>query len=175
MATERQVVEQLVHDYGTRLYTFCRRLAFTPGDADDLYQQTYLRILDMKGTLDLSHNPAGFLMSVATRLWSDERRKFARRQRIVPLHYNNVQVNEVPDEKSTERMVEQQQTQIELREAVQQLSDALRVPVLLYYMGDMSVQDISSALRIPQGTVKSRLHQARQKLKLRLEESGYDG
>lgn len=108
MATERQVVEQLVHDYGTRLYTFCRRLTFTSGDADDLYQQTYLRILDMKGTLDLTHNPAGFLMSVATRLWSDERRKFARRQRIAPVHYSNDQVNEVPDEKSTEQMVEQQ-------------------------------------------------------------------
>ncbi|WP_059053152.1 RNA polymerase sigma factor [Paenibacillus senegalimassiliensis] len=175
MATEREVVEQLVRDYGTRLYTFCRRLAFTSGDADDLYQQTYLRILDMKGTLDLSHNPAGFLMSIATRIWSDERRKFARRQRIAPLNYNHAQVNEVPDKRSTEKMVEQQQTQIELREAVQQLSDALRVPVLLYYMADMSVQDISDVLRIPQGTVKSRLHQGRQKLKLRLEESGYDG
>jgi len=40
----------------------------------------------------------------------------------------------------------------------------------MYYTAEMSVEDIASALRIPQGTVKSRLHKARKNLKNVLED-----
>lgn len=173
MATDRQIVEQLVHEHGGRLYTFCRRLASTQTDADDLYQQTYLRILDMPGKIDLANNPAGFLMSVATRIWRDERKKYARRQRIAPLQYDNDGLNDVPGGELTEALIEKKQVQSDIRNAVQNLSDTLRVPVLLYYMGNLPTNEIARVLRIPQGTVKSRLHQARQKLKIELEGIGY--
>ncbi|MFR5355898.1 MAG: RNA polymerase sigma factor [Clostridia bacterium] len=44
----------------------------------------------------------------------------------------------------------------------------------LYYSADLSIQEIAETLKIPEGTVKSRLNKARQLLKKELEEIGYD-
>ena len=174
MAIDKRIVEQLVYDYGGRLYTFCRRLAFTQTDADDLYQQTYMRILDMPGTLDMANNPAGFLMSVAARIWRDEQRKYARRSRIAPLHHKKDALDEVPEQELTEVLLEKKQEQAAVRGAIQQLSEPLQAPVLLYYMGNLSIKEIAKALHITQVAVKSRLHQARQKLRSELEGIGYE-
>jgi RNA polymerase sigma-70 factor (ECF subfamily) len=174
VAVDKKIVEQLVYDYGGRLYTFCRRLAFTQTDADDLYQQTYIRILDMPGTIDLTNNPAGFLMSVAARIWRDEQKKYARRSRIAPLQSKENAVDEIPEQKLTEALLEKKQEQTAVRGAIEHLSEPLRAPVLLYYMGNLSVKEIAKALHITQVAVKSRLHQARQKLRSELEGMGYD-
>ncbi len=175
MSISRQTAERLANEHGGRLYTFCRRLAFSQTDADDLYQQTFLRIMDMSGTIDLEYNPAGFLMSVAARIWRDERTKYARRQRIAAMQYAHIELHTVPVDQSTEALVSQKQVQADVRSAVEHLSDTLRVPVLLYYMADLSINEISKALQIPQGTVKRRLYEARHILRSQMEGMGYDG
>lgn len=174
MAVDKKIVEQLVYDYGGRLYTFCRRLAFTQTDADDLYQQTYIRLLDMPGALDLTNNPAGFLMSVAARIWRDEQKKYARRSRIAPIHPKQDAADNVAEQALTEVLLEKKQEQAAVRGAIEQLSEPLKAPVLLYYMGNLSVKEIAKALHITQVAVKSRLHQARQKMRSELEGMGYD-
>lgn len=84
MAMDPAAVEALVREHGARVYGFCRQLARTRADADDVYQQAFLRIMDMPGTLDAGGNPAGFVMAVAARVWRDEVRKRSRRERIAP-------------------------------------------------------------------------------------------
>lgn len=56
-----------------------------------------------------------------------------------------------------------------VREAVDRLPDKMKIAVLLYYMEERSVEEIAGILHIPRGTVKSRLYQAREKLKRELE------
>lgn len=174
MTISRQAAERLALEHGDRLYTFCRRLAFSQTDADDLYQQTFLRMLDMSGTINLNHNPAGFLMAVAARIWRDERTKYARRQRIAPMQYSHTELHNAAVDLSIEALVNQKQVQADVRSAVEHLSDTLRIPVLLYYMADLSINEISKALHIPQGTVKRRLHEARHTLRSQMEGMGYD-
>ena len=67
----------------------------------------------------------------------------------------------------------QQELQADVQAAVNHLADGLRVPVLLYYMGDLSIAEIASELHIPAGTVKRRLYQARQLLRQEMEANGY--
>lgn len=55
---------------------------------------------------------------------------------------------------------------IEVRDAVNKLEESLKLLVVLYYFEDMSIKDIAESLNIPEGTVKSRLARAREKLKL---------
>ncbi|MEF9935391.1 MAG: sigma-70 family RNA polymerase sigma factor [Clostridium sp.] len=50
---------------------------------------------------------------------------------------------------------------IEIKEYVDGLEDQLRILIVLYYFEDMGVREISTSLKIPEGTVKSRLHRAR--------------
>ncbi len=52
-----------------------------------------------------------------------------------------------------------------IQDATHQLEDKLRLPIYMYYTADMTVEEIALALGIPQGTVKSRLHKARQTMK----------
>ncbi|MGL5692590.1 MAG: RNA polymerase sigma factor [Peptostreptococcaceae bacterium] len=54
---------------------------------------------------------------------------------------------------------------LEVKEIVEKLEEDLKVLVILYYFQDMSIKDISDSLSIPEGTVKSRLSRARNKLK----------
>lgn len=162
-------IEALVHSCGRRLYAFCRRLAYLSGDADDLYQQTFLRVLDMPVRIDPDHNPAGFLMAVAARLWRDEQAKKARRHRLAPMEQEPKRLEQAPDSMRTELIVEEAFMRRQVRDSVQKLPEPLRMPVLLFYMGGLPVKDIAEALKLPQGTVKSRLHQARQQLKSELE------
>jgi len=59
---------------------------------------------------------------------------------------------------------------IPLRDSLLTLPEKLRTPVLLHYLEGFSLQDVARILRLPEGTVKSRLYQARKALKLQLEE-----
>lgn len=52
-----------------------------------------------------------------------------------------------------------------VQRAVQQLEDKYRLPVYLHYMEELPLQEIARVLKIPKGTVKSRLYQARKSLK----------
>jgi RNA polymerase sigma-70 factor (ECF subfamily) len=55
-----------------------------------------------------------------------------------------------------------------LRRAVSRLAEPERSVVLAYYLGEMSVTEISRALNVPEGTVKTRLHRGRQALRKEL-------
>lgn len=57
-----------------------------------------------------------------------------------------------------------------LRDAILALDMQLRLPVLLYYMEGYKLREIAQILRIPEGTVKTRLTRAKKKLKSLLEE-----
>lgn len=162
-------VDALVRLWGSRLYAFCRRLAPSRTDADDLYQQTFLRVLDMSGRVEENHNPVGFLMAIAARIWRDEQAKRARRHRIAPVDRSPDRVEQAPDAGRTEQLVEEAMLRRQVQDSVQKLPDMLRMPVLLFYMGGLSVREVAEALHLPQGTVKTRLYQARQQLKSELE------
>lgn len=59
--------------------------------------------------------------------------------------------------------------EVEVRDAVDKLEPELKLLVILYYFEDMSVKDIAGSLEIAEGTVKSRLSRARNRLKEILE------
>lgn len=50
---------------------------------------------------------------------------------------------------------------IELKAAIDQLEESLRLVIILHYIEDLSVKEIAKLLELPEGTVKSRLHRAR--------------
>ena len=54
---------------------------------------------------------------------------------------------------------------IELHDALLRLDEKLRMPILLHYIEGFSIKEIASILRIPQGTVKTRMMRGRQELK----------
>ena len=53
----------------------------------------------------------------------------------------------------------------ELRDLIMQMDDIYRMPIIMFYIEGFSIREISSALHIPEGTVKSRLFAGRAKLR----------
>ena len=75
------------------------------------------------------------------------------------------------DGKSIEEEVIQDEESEKLRKTVATLPDKFRIVILMYYMEDMSINEIAVALGIPAGTVKSRMNKAKKMLK---EKMNYD-
>ncbi|OBR66646.1 hypothetical protein A7K91_07260 [Paenibacillus oryzae] len=73
---------QVVTLHGTSIYRFCSKLTGKKEDADDLYQETFLKAVELRLKMDASRNPKSFLISIAVKLHKNHRRKLAWRNRI---------------------------------------------------------------------------------------------
>ena len=161
-ATQPQISEaRLVDEYGVAVYKFCRSITRTKEDADDLFQDTFLKVYSQMSKIEKAENQQSFLLSTAAFLWKSQRRKYARHNRIAP----EVEINETTDigivSASMEDDFMTNDEQRIVRDLVEVLPIKLKIPIVMYYTNEMSIPDISVALKLPTGTVKSRLHKAR--------------
>lgn len=166
-------LERCIRTYGTEIYSFCKALSRSGQEADDLYQDTFLKAMELKKKIDCGQNPKSYLLSVAVRLWKNRRRKYAWRRRICE---ERVYAEEISgqawedEEQSPEEWLLAREEAAAVRRAVEKLPERQRVIVLLYYMEELSVAQIAGIVKIPEGTVKSRLYQARKSLQAELED-----
>lgn len=166
-----ETLEAYIDAYGKDVYAFCLYLARSRQDADDLYQDTFLKMVEIWETLDLEKNPKSYLLSVAVHIWMNRKRKFAWRQKITgPQMPLEEMVQEPPDKNgSLEEQYITREERNTVRQAVQKLPEKYRLPVLLFYMEEQKLSEISRILGIPEGTVKTRLHRAKKLLEKELE------
>ena len=166
-------MQELIETHGKRVYGMCLRLTRSRMDADDLYQETFLQVMQIMNLPDFKENPLPFIMQCCLWKAKSSRRRFARRQRIAPTEtYADVYA---ASESDCEENAEKEELHTFLRGQVESLPENYKEPVLLYYNADMPLEQIAKTLGCPVGTVKSRLFRAKQILKQRLEENGYEG
>lgn len=159
--------------YGREVYSFCKQLTCNKQEADDLYQDTFLKAIEQLNKLEEENNVKSYLLGISIRLWSNKRRKMAWRNRIAPTE-NLVEdwesdIDSSPVETPEDSCITKEKTRI-VQIAVNKLPKQLRICILLFYMESLSIRQISDVLHIPQGTVKNRLYQARKKLEKELED-----
>lgn len=168
-------IEKLIDCYGTDIYRFCLKLCMHKANAEDLYQQTFLRMMEIEMEMNWQDHPKTFLFSVANSIWKNDIRKKARHERIAPtMTISEVTENYVKDDGNLQQEVLDGIRNDSLLTCIQELPDKLRVPVELYYSFEYSLKDIATIMQIPTGTIKSRLAKARKIMKRRLEELGYE-
>ena len=168
-------MEQYINEYGKAVYSYCVYLTGDWDAADDLYQQTFLTVFEKVKDgqeIDADRNPKSYLLTVATNLWNNQRRKYLWRRKKVDVDtFRDVSELEVPEEGlSVEDAAIKNEKLQEVRLAVQNLPDKYRVVILMFYMEELSLEDIASALALPTGTVKSRLHKAKGMLQNKLQD-----
>lgn len=172
-------ITDLIGLYGNDVYALCRKLAQNKADTDDLYQETFLKAMELCHNIEENRNPKGFLVSIAVKLWKNKSRKYARRNKIAPQEkliddadYSYI----LYDNLTPEDIVLSKELAVTIHRAVDTLNDKLRIPLYLQYTADMSNQEIAKILKIPQGTVKSRLFKAKKLVREYLElEANKDG
>lgn len=166
-----QELEQVIALHGKEIYSFCMSLTGNKILADELYQDSFLKATEQLDRLQADGNMKSYLLSVALRLWKNQKRKFAWRNRIAPMEglgEETVSGRQEESEDVLQEVLRQERCQT-VRQAVSGLTDRYKIPVLLYYMEEMSVSQIAAIMGIPPGTVKSRLHKARKQLESELE------
>ncbi len=172
--------EQFVLNNGKDILRFCR---ITTGDTevgDELYQDTMLKLLEKQARLDPSQNVKSYALSVAILLWKNKKRKYANRNRIISadsideMEEEGRQIEDMNSLNSPEQSaITKDETEM-VRRIVASLPEKYRLPIQLFYSADMSVTEIGNVLRVPSGTVKSRMKKARSLIKEELEAIGYD-
>ena len=173
---EAAVVSELVDQYGADVMRFCRKLTLCSIDAEDLYQQTFLKLMEMKINIRKEENPRALLFAVANGIWRNECRKLLRRAHIAPsvsISQMEEEERQPSDEADTQKQVLGRMQREALLAAVQRLEMKYRIPILLMYSFGMKVDEIARVEHLPKGTVKSRLNRARKQLRREMEERGY--
>lgn len=66
---ETEMVSQLIDQFGMDVMRFCRKLTFCSEDAQDLYQQTFLKLMELRVAIRKEENPRAFLFSIANGIW----------------------------------------------------------------------------------------------------------
>ena len=172
-------LEQCIDEYGKDIFSFCRQITGSTQEGEDLYQDTFLKAMELSEKMDMERNPKSYLLSIAIRLWKNRRRKFAWRQRIAGMESLDakIEMNGLTGDTEIrlpeEEILTREQSDF-VRRCIGELSEKYRIPIYLYYSAELSVKEISDCIKLPEGTVKSRLHKARKMIKERLEAYGYD-
>jgi len=148
---------------------FERRLG--PGPAEDLasevFRIAYERRHDYQKGDSSSCRP--WLYGISTNLGLKERRRFARHLAAVDRAAHFVEADGVDHATTVAARVHSEQTWTRLQAALVTLDDVSREMLLLVAWEDLSYQDVAKAFEVPVGTVRSRLHRARARLRTLLD------
>lgn len=153
------MIDQYIQQYGRRLYGLCRSLCADPFDADDLYQETWLRVVKHISKYDPSREFEPWL----TRICVNTYRSILRRLAKSPLL--DFSSGEEKDRLLASIPAPEKTDYAPLYEAVGKLPEKLRLAVVLFYFRGEDLASTAQILNIPVGTAKSRLNKARKRLK----------
>lgn len=166
--------ERMVRPHLDRLYRLAWRLAGRKAEAEDLFQELLVKAYGKLDDLAEIDEPGSWLARVMYNLFIDERRRFARR-RLHTVEEGDLGAEGLAGMPGTDDPVcenERHEKILALEAALSQLSDDHRVVVLLHDTEGYKLEEIHDLTGLPVGTVKSRLHRARARLREILIQSG---
>jgi len=142
-----------------------------PDSAGDLLQDVFLRVYRFADRIDPERPLQPWLYRTTMNLTYTWVKRYNRLVRPLEEIANWISGGK---KQSPSYLTEKEEEWDDIRRAVTRLDLIHRMVVVLYYINDLSIQEISEVLDIPIGTVKSRLYYGRQVLKKRLETGGFD-
>ena len=155
------------------MYAFAYRLTTDAASAEDLVQETYLKAWRFIGRYTEDTNAKAWLFRICRNAFINEYR--SRKSQPYKVDYEDIVVYHNEDEPASKRYVDLHEEMgghllgDEVTFALNSLTPAFRAVVLLD-MEDFTYEEIAALLEIPIGTVRSRLHRARNVLADRLRE-----
>jgi RNA polymerase sigma-70 factor (ECF subfamily) len=170
--------EEIVQRYHRRVYNLCYRFAGSADDAQDLTQEVFIRMFRTLKSYDVERGAfVTWISSMTRNLLVDHFRK-RRQDRMTDSldaapseHEDAMTLGErIPDKGAPpDAGVEQRETRQSVHLALQKLSPELREAVILRDLQDMDYREIATVLRVPEGTVKSRINRGRAELARQLQ------
>lgn len=169
---DQNAYADIVNLYQHKLYQICYRMLSNKQEAEDIAQEAFVRAYINLHSYDQKRKFSTWLYRIATNLCIDRIRKKK------PDYYLDAQVpgtdgldmysQIAADEKLPEETVEQMELQERIQYEISRLPDKYRSVIVLKYIEELSLQEISEILDMPLGTVKTRIHRGREALRKQL-------
>ena len=165
--------QEIVQRYHRRIYNICYRFAGSADDAQDLTQEVFIKMYRTLSSYDVERG--GFMTWITTitrNLLVDHFRK-SKQDRITDSldatpseHEDSMPLVEQIQDKSLppDSRVQSRETGETVNRALQKLSPDLREAVILRDLQDLDYREIATVLKVPEGTVKSRINRGRAEL-----------
>jgi RNA polymerase sigma-70 factor (ECF subfamily) len=167
--------------YADALYGSALRMTRNPADAEDLVQETYLRAFRAWDRFEPGTNLKAWLFKIMTNLFISGYRQRRREPVTVSTDdteefdlYRNLLAHDAEVGKSAESIVLEGLVDDDVKQALSDLAENFRIPVLLADVEGFSYREIADMLGIPIGTVMSRLHRGRKALQKALWEKAVE-
>jgi len=157
MATDSARLTRVAQEHLDFVWRCLRRFGVPAADADDAAQQVFLVAADKLDDVPVERERA-FLFATAARIAANARRSIRRRQSA----YDSLSMAPEEPSVSQDDLSDQLRARALLDQVMADMPDDLREVFVLFEIEEISIQDISTALDIPIGTVGSRLRRARQ-------------
>lgn len=158
-----QAIQRLVEDFYVPLYRYAFRLSGSSADAEDLTQETFCKAQLHFGQLRDPSRAKPWLFSIMRNAYL-HRARAERQQPCLSLENIGDVAEPLPAQMpdiDPER----------LQQALNELPETFRTPIILYYFEDFAYRDIAEQMDLPLGTVMSRLARAKAFLRTRLVEA----
>lgn len=157
--------DEVVREHADRVYRLAYRLSGNAHDAEDLTQETFIRVFRSLA----SYKPGtfeGWLHRITTNLFLDMARRRSRvRMEGLPEDTDRI----VGDDPSPEQVWSESHLDPDLQAALDELPPEFRAAVVLCDVEGLSYEEIGATLGVKLGTVRSRIHRGRQALRASLE------
>ena len=160
--------EQLVAAYRNQVFRLALRMCGNEADADEVAQEAFLSAWKGLPNFRGESRFSTWLYQLTTHAAIDLMRREKRQAAAEDID----EITAADDGPSPQQQVERTETQREIRSALMQLPEEYRQVLLLRFMQELSYEEIGQTLKLPAGTVKSRLNRAKAQLKDILSRSG---
>ena len=156
---------RLIAEYGDRLYDTAFRLCQDESAARDLVNRTLWRAIERIGLFSGASSMYTWLYSILVNFW----RMDLRQKKKMDILLFQDEMPDCPDERPdpAEALAAKADSET-IRNAIAELPEYYRVVVVFRYFEDLSVPEIAVVLGIPEGTVKFRLHKAKNMMRRKL-------
>lgn len=164
-------IEQLINQHEDNLYTLCLKLALNRLDAEDLYQQTWLKAIQKAHTFS-QKSFKNWLYTICINLYRDDYRA-KMRKKVINSHLgedaNEYVMKNATDHVSAEKAAMDNLQRTVLVSKINRLPNKQRIPLILFYFEGLEYKEIAAMLSVPIGTIKSRLNIAKRNLRSEME------
>ncbi|SHI61798.1 RNA polymerase sigma-70 factor, ECF subfamily [Clostridium cavendishii DSM 21758] len=176
---KNKALELFIVKYKTSLYKLCFNLTRNQTNAEDLFQDTFIKAFRYMDKFDRTRDFEPWLFTIAINLYKDSYRKikkyFAKFIDFKDDTEKNLLIENIPsDLYLPEQEMEKNEIKKLLQKSINKLKDDYKIIIILFYYNNLKQKDIALILNIPEGTVKSRLNTAKKILKKYMEEANYD-
>jgi len=161
---DQQAWDQIVHQYWRKVFNVAYKFVAKHDEAEDLTQDIFLKIFKSLDTFDRRANFQTWLISISRNLCIDHYRSIRKERETIDRDVDASDLAPAARDASPVAALEQRDRVTLLRRALGGLPDTLRTAVLMRDIQELSYQEIAERLRLPEGTVKSRINRGRTEL-----------